>query len=299
MMQVVWAVCGLGFFILGFVIAVITLNKGIELSKYYLLASGGLSFGIFILVSARNNLLPLPLNFWTQNAMHFGVLWEALVFAATVSYRFSFLRAEKEKEKSIMRNQIAADLHDEIGSNLSTIFLQSRMLMKGMQPDNNSNEQLQDIANTAKKTTDAIRDIVWFINPFHDSSQDLVIRMKELASKMLVNLNYTFTSNGSNENIFDLLPDLNKRRHIYLIFKEILNNVIKHSEANEARISLSIEDKKFIMIVGDNGRGFNEEEISPGEGLRNLRNRAAQAGAHILIKRNDGRGTKIILEVPL
>lgn len=298
-MIIVWSGFNLCFIILGFVIAVITLKKGIYISKYYLLASSGLIFGIIIIISTRNNFLPLPLNFWTLNSMHFGILWEALVLAATVGYRFSYLRAEKEKEKALMRNQIAADLHDEIGSNLSTISLQSRMMMKSRQLDNNSKEQLQEIANIANLTTDTIRDIVWFINPFHDKSEDMVIRMKELASKMLINLDYTFTSNKSGEHIFDLLPDLNMRRHIYLIFKEALNNIIKHSNANEASILLSTEDKKFIMIVADNGKGFNEEEIIQGEGLKNLRNRAAQVGAQILIESNGGKGTKIILEVPL
>jgi signal transduction histidine kinase len=298
-MSIVWACCNLVFFILGFVIAVITLKKGIYISKYYLLASSGLTFGIIIIISTRNNFLPLPLNFWTLNALHFGILWEALVLAATVGYRFSYLRAEKEKEKALMRNQIASDLHDEIGSNLSTISLQSRMMMKARQLDNNSKEQLQEIADIASITSDTIRDIVWFINPFHDKSEDMVIRMKELASKMLINLNYTFTSKGSGERIFDLLPNLNMRRHIYLIFKEALNNIIKHSNANEVSILLSTEDKKFIMIVADNGKGFNEDEIIRGEGLKNLRNRAAQVGAQILIESNGGNGTKIILEVPL
>ncbi|MHB8579485.1 MAG: sensor histidine kinase [Ignavibacteriaceae bacterium] len=297
-MLALWAGCNLGLFILGFVIAIITLKKGVYLSKYYLLASSGLIFGILIFITSRNNLLPLPLNFWTQNALHLGVLWEALVLAATVGYRFNFLKAVKEKEKAIVRSQIAADLHDEVGSNLSTISLQSRLMMKTQKLDDNLTQQLQEIANTANITTDIIRDIVWFINPFHDKSEDLLIRMKELASKMLINLDYSFTSNGSNENIFDLLPDLNKRRHVYLIFKEILNNVIKHSEANEASISLSIENKTLILIVSDNGKGFHEEEIIKGEGLKNLRSRAAQIGAQILIECNSGKGTKIILEIP-
>jgi len=344
-LQLVWAGSNLGFFIIGFIIAAFTMKKGIYISKYYLLASFGMSIGIFIFIATRNNLLPLPITFWTLNSVNLGILWEALILAATVGYRFSYLKAEKEKEKSIMRNQIASDLHDEIGSNLSTIYLQSRLMMKAMHVDNNLKEQLLEIANTARVTTETIRDIVWFINPFHDSSKDLVIRMKELASKMLLNLDYTFTSLGGNENIFDnlpdlnkrrnvhfifkeilkkvikhpegkketdllsiieenenifdRLPDLNKRRHVYLIYKEILTNLVKHSEADKAHILLSIEDKKFIMIVDDNGKGFIEKEILPGDGLKNLKNRASLAGAKILIESNGGKGTKIILEVPL
>ncbi len=295
----VWSISILGYYVLGFVIALITLKKGIEVSKYYLLALLGMALGILITSFTRNNFLQLTYNFWTQNAVNLGILWEALVLAATVGYRFNYLKAEKEKEKALMRSQIAADLHDEVGSNLSTISLQSSLMMRDKQLNYNSKEQLQNISNLAGTTTDIIRDIVWFINPFHDKSADLFLRMKELASKMLANLDYTFSSDGNAEQIFDLLPDLNKRRHVFLIFKEILNNIVKHSGSTEANILLSAESEKFILTVSDNGKGFVESEIVPGEGLKNLRNRAEQAGAQISIESNSGIGTKITLEVPL
>lgn len=289
----------LGFYLIGAVITIMALRKGIYLARYYLLALSGITISILISISARNNFLPLPWNFLTQNILSLGILWEALILAATVGYRFSYLRAEKEKEKALMRNQIAADLHDEVGSNLSTIALQSRLMMRESRLDGNSKEQLQNISDIAGMTTDTIRDIVWFINPFHDNSEDLFLRMKELASKMLINQNYTFSANEDNEHIFKRLPNLNKRRHVYLIFKEALNNIVKHSNADEVTISLSDEEKNFLMIIQDDGKGFNEEQITHGEGLRNLRNRAIQIGAQILIESKEGNGTKITLKVPL
>ncbi|MCZ7603209.1 MAG: ATP-binding protein [Melioribacteraceae bacterium] len=289
----------LGFYLIGAVITIMALRKGIYLARYYLLALSGIAISILISISARNNFLPLPWNFLTQNILSLGILWEALILAATVGYRFSYLRAEKEKEKALMRNQIAADLHDEVGSNLSTIALQSRLMMRESRLDGNSKEQLQNISDIAGMTTDTIRDIVWFINPFHDNSEDLFLRMKELASKMLINQNYTFSANEDNEHIFKRLPNLNKRRHVYLLFKEALNNIVKHSNADEVTISLSDEEKNFLMIIQDNGKGFNEEQITHGEGLRNLRNRAIQIGAQILIESKEGNGTKITLKVPL
>jgi signal transduction histidine kinase len=289
----------LGFYLIGAVITIMALRKGIYLARYYLLALSGITISILISISARNNFLPLPWNFLTQNILSLGILWEALILAATVGYRFSYLRAEKEKEKALMRNQIAADLHDEVGSNLSTIALQSRLMMRESRLDGNSKEQLQNISDIAGMTTDTIRDIVWFINPFHDNSEDLFLRMKELASKMLINQNYTFSANEDNEHIFKRLPNLNKRRHVYLIFKEALNNIVKHSNADEVTISLSDEEKNFLMIIQDDGKGFNEEQITHGEGLRNLRNRAIQIDAQILIESKEGNGTKITLKVPL
>lgn len=288
----------LGFYIIGFVTSIIAIRKEIYIARFYLLALTGIIISIILSISARNNFLPLPWNFLTQNILSIGILWEALILAATVGYRFSYLKVEKEREKSLMRNQIAADLHDEVGSNLSSIALQSRLMMNETLLDTNSKEQLQNITNIAGTTTDTIRDIVWFINPYHDNSEDLLLRMKELASKMLVNLDYTFTSNENAEHIFDLLPDLNKRRHVYLIFKEALNNIIKHSTAEKVIISLHTKENAFVMTLVDNGKGFDETQIEHGEGLRNLRNRAAQIGAQIIIESKVGNGTKITLKVP-
>lgn len=295
----IWTLFNLVYYIVGFVIAYISLKKGVYLSRFYLLALSGMAIGILIIASSRNNFLPLPYTFWTQNASSLGILWEALVLAATVGYRFNYLRAQKEKEKSLMRNQIAADLHDEIGSNLSTIYLQSKLMMNEKQIDNNFKTQLKDISNTASLTTDKIRDIVWFINPFHDKSEDLIIRMKELASKMLLKMDYTFTIKNSTEKIFNKLPDLNKRRHIYLLFKEVINNIGKHSEANKTYIILSIEDNKFILKIEDDGKGFDENNISLGNGLNNIRERANEIGGKISVVSKKGIGTKINLEVPL
>ena len=287
------------YYIIGVIIAFLALRKKIYISRYYLLAISGLTVAVVVYTSARNSFLPVSWNFFTQNILSIGVLWEALILAATVGYRFSLLKAEKEKEKAVMRNQIAADLHDEVGSNLSAIAMQSKMMMKDEIIDNKLKEKLQDISNLAWNTTDTIRDIVWFINPYHDNSQQLFIRMKELASKMLINLNYEFLTNENNEHIFESLPNLNARRHIYLIFKETLNNIVKHSNADDVTISFEIQEKVFVMEIRDDGKGFIEEEISYGEGLKNIRNRASYIGAELSISSKKEKGTVIILKVPL
>ena len=123
--------------------------------------------------------------------------------------------------------------------------------------------------------------------------------MKELASKMLINLNYEFLTNENNEHIFESLPNLSARRHIYLIFKETLNNIVKHSNADDVTISFEIQEKVFVMEIRDDGKGFIEEEISYGEGLKNIRNRASYIGAELSISSKKEKGTVIILKVPL
>lgn len=292
------AVSFLIYYIFGLIIAILAMKKKVFLAKYYLLALAGITISIAVSVSARNNFFPLPWNFWTVNAISLGILWEGLILAGSVGYMFNNIKSEKEKEKALIRNQIAADLHDEIGSNLSTISLQSRVMMSGSNLDSDSKEQLQNISSVAGVTTETIRDIVWFINPRHDSSSELFLRMKELASKMLAGCSYTFTSDR-NEEIFNRIPDLNKRRHIYLIFKETLNNIVKHADATAVNILMTESDNTFILSIADNGKGFRESEVIHGEGLQNLRNRAHLSGGRVSLTTTPGGGTTMILEVPL
>ncbi|GMU87471.1 MAG: hypothetical protein AMXMBFR48_27120 [Ignavibacteriales bacterium] len=286
------------YYIIGLVLALFAARRGIFLAKYYLLALAGITVTIFISVSTRNNFLPFPWNFWTINAISFGVLWEAIILAGSVGYLFNGFMAEKEREKANIRSQIASDLHDEVGSNLSTISLQSRIMMQEPGLSQKMKDQLHNISVTASATVETIRDIVWFINPYHDRSADLYSRMKELASGMLFQFNYDFSS-SQGEDIFENLPDLSKRRHIYMIFKESLNNITKHSGATAVTIHLSEKENSFCMSISDNGSSFEDVNITRGEGLKNMRNRAVLAGGSITIGRRNGGGTEILLEVPL
>ncbi|MBV6510605.1 MAG: hypothetical protein FMNOHCHN_00082 [Ignavibacteriaceae bacterium] len=286
------------YYLIGLVLALFAARRGIYLAKYYLLALAGITVTIIISVSTRNNFLPFPWNFWTINAISFGVLWEAIILAGSVGYLFNGFMTEKEREKAKIRSQIASDLHDEVGSNLSTISLQSRIMMQESGLSQKIIGQLHNISLTASATVETIRDIVWFINPYHDRSADLYSRMKELASGMLFQFNYDFSS-SQGENIFENLPDLNKRRHIYMIFKESLTNITKHSGATTVAIHLSEQENSFRMNITDDGRGFEDAKITMGEGLKNIRNRAALAGGTITIGKRNGGGTEILLEIPL
>lgn len=286
------------YYLIGLVLALFAVRRGIYLAKYYLLALAGITVTIIISVSTRNNFLPFPWNFWTINAISFGVLWEAIILAGSVGYLFNGFMTEKEREKAKIRSQIASDLHDEVGSNLSTISLQSRIMMQESGLSQKIIGQLHNISLTASATVETIRDIVWFINPYHDRSADLYSRMKELASGMLFQFNYDFSS-SQGENIFENLPDLNKRRHIYMIFKESLTNITKHSGATTVAIHLSEKENSFRMSISDDGIGFEGADITQGEGLRNMRSRAALAGGSITIGRRNGGGTEILLEIPL
>lgn len=222
-------------------------------------------------------------------------LREVELRAETAELKAKAMEAEKEMEKQQIRNRIAADLHDEIGSNLSSIILLSSAL-KDSDNINSSRRYIADINYAAKFSADAIRDIVWFINPDSDQMDKLLIKMKETANRMLLGLKYNFTAEGL-KNTEGLNPDF--KRNIYLIYKEILTNITKHSGSDEVEIVIKEDNNKFFLFIKDNGKGFNVNDATNGNGLTNLRTRTSLIDGKIDIKSMENCGTEIFLEVKI
>lgn len=165
------------------------------------------------------------------------------------------IEQEKELEKQKIRNRIAQDLHDEIGSNLSSISLMSDLIQKSEKVDPESIKKIQRIHKVAKDSSQAMRDIVWITNPTSDNLKDLITKMNEVANDMLSGINWKFDFPEEKFKI-NLSPET--KRNVFLIFKEALNNIIKHSEAKNAVIKLKISDKNLLLAIKDNGKGFNK-----------------------------------------
>jgi hypothetical protein len=191
-----------------------------------------------------------------------------------------------------IRYNIASDLHDEIGSNLSSISVNSQMLIQSNTLNRNEHELSSDISKTAKETVDAMRDIIWFINPRNDASEDIVFKMKETAAKILTNLEWTFNASaGVNMESFNL----EVRRNIFLLYKECLTNVIKHSNATKCTVDLLGDSKNFTLQIQDNGMGFDVISVKGNNGLYNMKKRAEKMNAQFYISSENGKGTMIKL----
>ncbi|MDB6027415.1 MAG: Two component regulator propeller domain protein [Verrucomicrobiales bacterium] len=196
------------------------------------------------------------------------------------------------REIERLRIRIAADLHDEVGSSLGTISLLSRLLHKQSERP----EQKQDLATIQRISTDtanSVRDIVWFINPDYDTMQDLLLRMKDAANTMLGDIRCRFDL--PTENLSRKLP-LDFRQNIFLMFKESLANIVKHSRASCIEIKVCEENGFWKMTINDNGTGFDAGAASNGNGLKNLRRRAEKMNGSLEIKSAPGSGTSIIFE---
>ena len=218
----------------------------------------------------------------------------AVVSLAIVTAFYAIkIRRDRIAELERLRLRIAADLHDELGSNLASIALLSQMEEKSGDAAKND---LTEIHRIALGTANSIREIVWFINPDYDSFADMISRMKEVASTMLVGTKYQFvtpTTPSSRRLSLDF------RRNIFLIFKEILHNIAKHSRATHVEIEVREERGEFWMRITDNGVGFDEQSTRRGNGLKNLKLRMAQLGGTIQIDSEPRKGTSICVVVSI
>ncbi len=204
--------------------------------------------------------------------------------------------AQKEVEKEQMRVRIANDLHDEVGSNLSSIAITGEVLEKRLTLAEADTKRLQKIRHIAYKTTDSIRDIVWFINPENDGIDKLIAKMRETANTMLELVTLDFSVKMGKRAI---TMDVNFRRNLYLIYKEILQNVIRHSQSTQVKINIGVENHELVINVFDNGIGFDPEKKYNGNGLKNFRYRASEMEGQLVIQSTPQKGTSVRLSAKI
>ncbi len=214
----------------------------------------------------------------------------AKVRAEAAELRARAAEAEKEREKELMRSRIASDLHDEIGSNLSSISVISQILQNKQSLGEKEQQQLKNVHIIAMETANAMRDIVWFVNPANDSLEKLIVRMRETANRMLDHLDFEFQA--PTEEI-SIEPDIHFRRNLFLIFKESLQNIVKHANASRVKILIEEDGKGLSMRISDNGLGFDPESDHKGNGLRNFQKRATESGMSVTVTSQPAEGTTV------
>lgn len=199
-------------------------------------------------------------------------------------------RIKRLAEIEHMRNTIARDLHDDIGSTLSTINIISNLAMHENMGGNNIH--LGRIAEQSSRVMESMSDMVWAINPINDSLEKTMVKMKVFATEILEPLNITVYFLGE-ESLTGLSLDAEKRKNLFMIFKEAINNAAKYSAASEVEVVLKKSEGKLMLTVADNGKGFVVETIKKGNGLANLKSRADAMRATFSLTSAAGKGTRL------
>ncbi|HEX2972966.1 MAG TPA: two-component regulator propeller domain-containing protein, partial [Tepidisphaeraceae bacterium] len=201
-------------------------------------------------------------------------------------------RQNRRRELERLRVRIASDLHDDVGSSLWSITLLSRMLAKSEKLEAEEQQDVEEIQRISVQTSNSIRDIIWLINPTFDTLQDLVLRVKDFAGTTLRGLDYRLHCEGVD--LSKKLP-LDYRQNLFFLLKEALTNIAKHAQAKEVEVRVEQLARRWRFSIRDDGVGFVPTADLPGNGLKNLRARAARMGAELEIQSQPGRGTTLIL----
>jgi len=214
-----------------------------------------------------------------------------IVFYAVYRYKLNQI-----KRLDDLRMNISRDLHDEMGSELSSIKLLSELEVLKTKSDENSS--FRKIAEKSTIIMESMSDIVWSINPANDEMSKIIEKIQQYTYDLLEPKDINVLME-IDENIKGYFFNIEKRRHFYLIFKESINNIAKYAKATEVIISISLKGNIIESSISDNGEGFYTLGKTQGNGLRNMKERAELIGANIEIRSNKNKGTTIHLSLKI
>lgn len=204
----------------------------------------------------------------------------------------------RRRELEAMRQNIAGDLHDDIGSTLSSIQIISSMAASQCADNPPLKQSIEQITKLSDKVASGMREIVWSVNPLNDNIEAIVQQLHKLAADILgpANIPFIFIKNLTDSEI-ELLPQI--RKDLILFFKEALNNARKYSNANQIDINIQQTETGLEIEIKDYGCGFDMETVNKGNGLNNMKRRADDMKATLSFCTKKGEGTRIGLFLPL
>lgn len=237
------------------------------------------------------------------------LLMSVIVLGATLTaFYFYFSRRrlmERIREKELVREaeenerqRIAKDIHDDFGSGLSKIkILAERITTQSQDPTNELTSTLQSISSTAVSLIENMRDLVWIMKSENSTLEGLVARMREYTYEYLEDLPISVQFLAPKE-IPEMIIAKTTSRNIQMIFKEAIQNVVKHADATELTIIIH-PDPVFTLKIADNGKGFASDQSYDGNGLKNMKQRASIIHGTCELLSRPYEGTTITLTVDL
>ena len=225
----------------------------------------------------------------------------AVLFIATaiISYVLYKRRALTQQLKEVeIRNKIASDLHDDVGSTLSSIRMYSDIVKNQVTQTPVAAELLDKISSNSKEMIETMSDIVWMIKPGNDDFNSVQNRMINFANELCIPAGINFDFN-CDESIDVLRISMELRRDIYLIFKEAINNAVKYADCKNIHVSINVADDQLHMRISDDGKGFEVASAKNGNGLSNMRKRVEIHKGNFTVNSFLGGGTEILSSLPL
>jgi signal transduction histidine kinase len=226
------------------------------------------------------------MTWWFRTALAIALLLSAYTF-----YRYRLAQALKLQA---IRDRIAGDLHDEVGSNLSNIYIFSNVAQQKAQANDETVPLLQKISDYTQQSMEAMNDIVWMINTRNDRFENIMVRMRTIAAE------FSETSNCSlhldfDEKLNDVKLNMEARKNFYLIYKEAINNTAKYAGCKSLWVEMKLDKNTVTLRISDNGKGFNTANTNKGNGMFNMKKRAQLLKGALTLTSTVGEGTTLQL----
>ncbi|MFM9986295.1 MAG: two-component regulator propeller domain-containing protein [Flavobacteriales bacterium] len=239
-------------------------------------------------------------RFYIEAPFYFRWWFIGLVLLTIAALGFILIQYRNNQKNKLtdMRDKIARDLHDDVGSALGSISFYSETARKTLLE--NKTERTDDIikrmGSTSRQMIENMHDIVWAVQSGNDSVQHLLDRMQSVVAELSSDHNFPIRFECQDD-IKSLKMDMNMRKNCYLIFKEAIYNSMKYSKCSEIKIHFYKENRKVILHIEDNGIGFDIAKAHSGNGLKNMSSRAEEMHARLSIQ-SSSTGTHIDLVLP-
>lgn len=215
-----------------------------------------------------------------------------------VGFVIGFLqnRSRERLRNEKLRTQLSSDIHDEVSGLLAGITMQTELLQSYTE-DDHLRTRLKGVGEAGRKAMSKMSDVIWSIDSRRDTTGDLLQRMQEHADEVLLPLDIKYTFRADGLNVKDRKLAGNKRQDIYFIYKEIINNIARHSNASRVNVYLGQQSQEFEMIIRDNGEATNgfdaRRSAKTGQGLANLRMRASRLGADLTVDKEGDNSVRL------
>jgi signal transduction histidine kinase len=197
-----------------------------------------------------------------------------------------------------IRDDISRDIHDELGADLSSISVMSYAAIKQLN-STGAEQTIRVIGETSRKVIARMREIVWSLHSAHDSVSHFSMRIKETAYTIFEHHPIALHLDLPPEEVDSRIPS-EHRRNLFLVYKEILHNIVRHSKAQNVYIRLFLSDDHLTFIIKDDGIGFvYRENQGHGNGLLNLKQRTSSFAGTFALESLPGNGTTVTVGCPL
>ncbi|HEY4197986.1 MAG TPA: two-component regulator propeller domain-containing protein [Mucilaginibacter sp.] len=249
-----------------------------------------------------------PPFYQTSTFRFLAILFFILLGVTIQSYRHQvkinrekIIAATKREENLKIRQQTAEDFHDELGNKLTRITVLSEILDTKMdQSQGDQKKLLEQIKQNASSLYNGTKDILWALDPQSDNLYEILNHIKDFGKELFLDTPVHFEFNGIDESLNDIKLPMEYSRNIPMIFKELLNNILKHAHAENVYINLdNIQKDEMHLTLKDDGCGFDQHETRKGQGINNIITRTQRIGGLISINAEKGKGTLVDLKIKI